>query len=122
MTYNTTRRKPLRGPARQAFLEAHGSLCLYCKLPILSGQPWQDCHIIARELGGSDEMSNRAPGHVECHKVDTREVARLVAKGNRLIRKNGPIENRRKSKSIPSRPMGKSGQAIQGRGFGKRPA
>ena len=101
MTYNKKPRRSLTKKGREAMLERAGHLCVYCKKLILPGQPWQDCHILARELGGSDDLSNRGPGHVECHKDDTRAVAKLVAHGNRIIRKNGPKEARRKTKPIP---------------------
>jgi 5-methylcytosine-specific restriction endonuclease McrA len=100
MTYNAARRKPLTKAQRPVFLARNGCVCIYCKQPITEGQKWQDCHIIARELGGSDDWDNRGPGHVNCHKEDTRQVAALVAHSNRLIRKNGPIEGRRKTRQV----------------------
>lgn len=95
MSYNTVPRRSLRGKARESFLIANDRRCIYCKQPIRPDQKWQDCHIIAREMGGSDDMSNRGPGHVECHKIDTREVAKVVAKSNRIRIKHGLQESRR---------------------------
>lgn len=97
MSYNPARRKPLTKKQRPVFLARNGGICIYCKKPILDGEKWQDCHVLARELGGSDDWENRWPGHVECHKVDTREVAKLVAKSNRIRRSNGPPSLRRKT-------------------------
>lgn len=103
MTYNTERRKPLTKAQRPVFLARNGGICVYCGRPILEGQKWQDCHLIARELGGSDDWENRWPGHVVCHKIDTRKVAGLIGKSNRIRRRNGPPELRRKTKTIPAR-------------------
>lgn len=122
MTYNTTKRKPLRGKRRQAFFDAHGGICIFCLLPILPGEKWQDCHIIARELKreGADDLSNRGPGHIHCHKADTKRVAALVARGNSLIKNRGrtALQVERPPKREPrmkssrgfqgSKPMGKS--------------
>lgn len=116
MTYNTASRKPLTPAQRPIFLARNGAVCIYCRKPILPDQKWQDCHIIARELGGSDDWDNRGPGHIDCHKEDTRQVAKLVAHGNRLIRKNGPPELRRKTKPIPAHAGG-----IPSRPFQRKP-
>lgn len=104
MTYNTTRRHPLKD--RAAFLAAHGGRCYYCGELILPGQIWHDEHIIARELGGSDDMDNRRPIHAEpCHRTKTAWDRKLIAHSNRIRRKHGPIDQRRKTKPIPSRPL-----------------
>lgn len=96
MTYNTARRRPLKD--RRAFLAEHSGRCYYCGEPITDDQ-WDDEHVMARELGGSDDMDNRRPIHRRpCHKTKTAQDRRLIAKGNRLIRKHGPIESRRKPK------------------------
>lgn len=97
MTYNTARRKPITKKQRPIFLARNGGVCIFCGQPITEGEPWQDCHVIAREMGGSDDWENRWPGHVACHKEDTRRVAKLIAKSNRLRRANGAPELRRKT-------------------------
>lgn len=122
MTYNTDKRRPLRGAARQAFLEAHGSRCWFCGEPIYPDQPWHDEHKMAKELmaPGSDwnAPSNRAPIHVEpCHKIKTAIDRKLIAKSNRVRRAHGPVEGRRKTKhpirsrkaQWPKRPFPKRG-------------
>lgn len=103
MTYNTDPRKPLRGKARQAFLEAHGSRCYFCGEPIFPDQPWHDEHKMAKELmpPGSDwnAPENRAPIHVEpCHKIKTAIDRKIIAKSNRVRRKHGLDPDRRKPK------------------------
>jgi|JI10StandDraft_1071094.scaffolds.fasta_scaffold1727477_1 hypothetical protein len=104
MTYNTTRRKPLRGAARQAFLDAHGCRCYWCGEPIHPDQPWDDEHELARELGGSDEMSNRKPIHrLPCHKIKTAIDRKLIAKSNRIRRRHGLDPDTRKHKPRPIR-------------------
>lgn len=91
MTYNTDRRRPLRGKARLAFLEAHGRRCWWCKGRILDAL-WDVEHCIAKELlpPGSDwnAPENLAPIHRRpCHLEKTALDRRLIAKSNR-IRKN----------------------------------
>lgn len=109
MTYNQAKRKPLTKKQRAELFAAHKGRCFYCKKPILATEKWQDCHIIAREffLGSeADDMSNRAPGHVECHKADTREVVKAVAKSNRIIKRIDGT--RRPRKPIPGRGFDKT--------------
>ena len=105
MTYNTARRKPLRGPARQAFLNAHGRICYWCGEPIVN-EEFDDEHVLARELGGSDDMANRKPIHRRpCHKEKTAEDRRLIAKGNRIRRKISGLDppSTRRKKLIANR-------------------
>lgn len=116
MTYNTDRRKPLRGAARAAFLAEHGGRCYYCGDPIVDDE-WDDEHVIARELlppgGDADALSNRRPIHRHpCHKIKSRQDRKLIAKSNRIRRANGPVEDRRQTR-----------HPIRGRGFqqGYRP-
>lgn len=123
MTYNTKPRKPLRKAQRQAFLLANGSVCYYCGRPILDDL-WDDEHVLARELGGSDEMENRKPIHRHpCHKIKTALDRKLIAKGNRIIRERGPVEQRRKRTSIPQPKVHQwpQGQKLKSRGFSKLP-
>ncbi len=124
MTYNTDRRKPLTKKQREQFLIDHDSICYFCKKPITNDE-WDDEHIVAKELmaPGSDwnAMSNRAPIHrIPCHKIKTAPDIKAIAKSNRIRRKNGPVEYRKKPKvklktrsfsrspikqKIPSRPF-----------------
>lgn len=76
-------------------------MCYLCGLKIASGEPWQADHELARELGGSDEEANLRPAHVDCHRLKSKADVKLIAKGNRIIRERGPIEQRRKRTSIP---------------------
>lgn len=115
MTYNTARRKPLRGAARQAFLEAHDCRCYFCGQPITDDK-WDDEHVLARELGGTDDMDNRRPIHrVPCHRTKTAQDRKLIAKGNRIrqkisglqapsTRKRKPV-TRHKDHKWPYRPV-----------------
>lgn len=94
MTYNTARRRPLKD--RAAFLAAHGGRCYFCGEPI-TDDAWDDEHVLARELGGSDDMDNRRPIHRRpCHKTKTARDRRLIAKSNRLRQKHGLDPVRRK--------------------------
>lgn len=118
MTYNTARRKPLSKKQRPLFLAAHGGICYYCGEPILDDK-WDDEHVLARELGGSDDMDNRRPIHRRpCHVTKSAADRKLIAHGNRLIRKHGPKQDRRKPKNpIRSRGFDKAHRPMQGRQF-----
>lgn len=102
MTYNTDRRKPLRGRRHRAdFLAASGGLCWWCGQPI-TGDDWHDEHKIAKELmpPGSDwnAMSNRGPIHRDpCHIAKTALDRKAISKSNRIRRSNGPVADRRKT-------------------------
>lgn len=125
MTYNTDRRKPLKD--RAAFLESHGCICHWCKLPI-TDDLWDDEHIIPREMfppgGGADAMSNRAPIHRgTCHKAKTAQDRKVIAKSNRIRQRHGLDPVKRKPKpQMKSRPFAKNGpkQKIPGRPFPSR--
>jgi len=107
MTYNTARRRPLKD--RHAFLAAHGGRCYYCGKPITDDQ-WDDEHVLARELGGSDDMDNRKPIHRRpCHKIKTAQDRKLIAKSNRIRKKHGldPV-TRKPGRKIASRPFPKA--------------
>lgn len=98
MTFNTAPRRPLTKKQRPLFLLEHGSCCYWCGLPI-TDDLWDDEHELARELGGSDEMSNRKPIHRNpCHKAKTARDRRLIAKSNRIRKKHGldPVTRRPK--------------------------
>ena len=110
MTYNTAPRKPLRGKQRAAFLEAHGRICHFCGEPIVD-EEWDDEHIIARELGGSDAPENRAPIHRHpCHRKKTAQDRKLIAKSNRIRRRHGLDPDKRKPRpKLKSRGFWKGG-------------
>lgn len=113
MTYNVTPRKPLKSAQRLAFLLAHDSQCYWCIKPI-SDDLWDDEHVLARELGGSDDMDNRKPIHrLPCHKAKTALDRKLIAKSNRIRKKISGLD------PITRKPK----QPIRSRGFqqGSRP-
>lgn len=107
MTYNKTRRRHFSPKQRVAFLAKHDSICYWCGGRIEHDQPWEIEHRIARELlpdATADDDENLAPIHALpklCHKVKTGLDRKAIAKSNRIIRRNGPKENRRKTKPIP---------------------
>lgn len=104
MTYNTKPRRPLTKVQRPAFIASHGGCCYYCQQPITDDQ-WDDEHVLARELGGSDDMENRRPIHrTPCHKIKTAQDRKLIAKGNRIRKKISgldPVTRKHRPKPIP---------------------
>lgn len=120
MSYNTDRRKPLVGRAREDFLVAHDYICHWCSEPIVPGlHQWDDDHLVPKELmpPGSDwnALSNRAPIHRDpCHKEKTAGDVKAIRKSNRIRRRHGPKEGRKKpAKPIPSRPFSKGHRPLR---------
>lgn len=97
-------KRPSIGKSRRAriFL-AHEGICWLCKAKIGAEDAYDIDHQVSRELGGSDDDDNLAPAHKDCHRQKTKSDVKAIAKSNRIRRKNGPIELRRKTKPIPSR-------------------
>jgi 5-methylcytosine-specific restriction protein A len=106
VTYNTTARRPLTKKQRSLFLLEHGSRCYWCGEPIVNDE-FDDEHVLARELGGTDAMSNRKPIHRRpCHKEKTAEDRRLIAKGNRIRKKISGLDPVRRKPPKPIRSRG----------------
>lgn len=100
------RRKPLTPKQRDQLLKDHNRICCECKGRIETWQRWQDEHLLALNLGGSNAWDNRAPIHTgECLKAKNDRDAALIAKGRRI---------RGETCTKPR------GRPIQNRGFEKR--
>lgn len=69
---------------RIAIFEAARGECYLCGGKIKVGDAWDVEHVLARELGGSDEPDNLRPAHAKCHRAKTAEDAALIAKSNRV--------------------------------------
>ena len=106
----TTPRKPLTPTQRLKLFEAHKGLCGLCGAAIRAGESWIDEHIIPLGLGGSNDLTNRAPVHVACA-------------ANKTHGKNGDAAKIAKAKRVKMRHLGisKSKVKIQSRGFSKAP-
>lgn len=102
----TTKRKPLTPTQRLKLFEAHKGLCGLCGAPIKAGEQWIDEHIIPLGLGGSNDMENRAPVHVQCAHSKTHGKngdAAKIAKAKRVKMRHLGIS--RTKQKIPSRPF-----------------
>lgn len=89
---------------RARIFEREGGKCYLCGEKIIG--EWDADHELARELGGSDDEANLRPAHKDCHRSKSKADVKLIAKGNRLIRKHGPVEGRKVKAKIPQRPNG----------------
>jgi hypothetical protein len=97
---------PECAPTVPAFLEAHGGICYWCRLPITDLHDMDIEHVIARELGGSDEPENLKPIHRRvCHTAKSKLDKGLISKSNRVRRAHGldPDTRKWKPKKITSR-------------------
>lgn len=102
---STTLRKKQTPKQRLAMFEAHKGICVICKTKI-TNRKWIDEHIRALGLGGSNDLSNRGPAHIECAEAKTNgpegDNAR-IAKAKR--QKTQKFIGREPSRKIPSRPF-----------------
>lgn len=69
----TTKRKPLTKLQRAKLWAEHKGICYRCQLPIEPSKPFTDEHVIALGLSGSNDWSNRAPVHMHCAAIKTRD-------------------------------------------------
>lgn len=106
MSYAPKRPSISKAKRARIFL-AHEGVCWLCKVKIGADEPYDIDHMIAREImgEGADEDDNLAPAHKLCHREKTKADAKAIAKSNRIIRKNGPVELRKVKKKIASRPF-----------------
>jgi 5-methylcytosine-specific restriction endonuclease McrA len=98
-----TPRKRLTSAQRFTLLERQNDRCPYCEEPLF-GKPMVDEHILPLELGGSNDLSNRALLCVPCAKAKTKDDHKRIAKARRL-RKREAGENKR-SRKIAGKPLG----------------
>jgi 5-methylcytosine-specific restriction endonuclease McrA len=120
VTYNTKPRRSLSRKQRAELLLMHNCFCAWCGMLIVDND-WQDDHEVPREMGGSDDLSNRRPLHTACHLEKTALDRKVIAKSNSVRRRHGPVEVRTKPKrKFPSRGFQKGHKPIQSRPFPKR--
>lgn len=94
-----TERRSLSRLVRVRIFDRAQGMCLKCGLKIHAerGEKWEAMHIKSLWLGGEDAEANMAPGHVDCHKVQTKAESPLKAKGDRVRAKYLGIGKRRRT-------------------------
>jgi 5-methylcytosine-specific restriction protein A len=80
-----TKRRTITKAMRVRIFDRSGGVCHLCKLPINAtrGEKWHVEHIKPLWEGGSDDETNMAPSHIDCHATKTGEEATPRAKGTR---------------------------------------
>lgn len=112
-------RKKFSPKTRKAVWEAYDGLCARCEEPL--GRVFDIDHILERDLGGSDELSNLVPLHPDtCHRPKTSARAPVLAKVHRLAKATFGELTEPKGRQLRSRPFPKSTRKLEGRGFDKR--
>lgn len=98
-------RKPLTKKQRvQLFFDRKGECCI-CGGNIKVGEKWIDEHITALAMGGTNDLSNRGPAHVNCAKGKTKIDVAQIAKAKRIEAKHiGAAEPKQKFSSRPFQP------------------
>jgi 5-methylcytosine-specific restriction protein A len=84
---------------RARIFEREGGKCYLCGEKIIG--EWDADHELARELGGSDGEENLRPAHKDCHRTKSKSDVKAIAKSNRIVRKHGPVEERKVKPKIP---------------------
>ena len=80
----TTRRKAMSAMRRLKIWEAHGGICILCKMKISGGQEaWTVEHVIPLGLGGKDEDDNCGPAHETCRRVKDKTDVADIARAKR---------------------------------------
>jgi len=64
--------------------QTHAGKCHLCGRPIAQGEPWHVEHKQALTCGGTDDDTNLAPAHVDCHAGKTRADKKAGAKLTRI--------------------------------------
>ncbi len=95
-------RKKLSKKQRIQVFDQCGGICWICELPIDgTKEAWEAEHPHARGRGGSDDIKELKPAHVDCHKPKTAEDKRVMAETVRIRAKHLGVD-----KAIaPDRPM-----------------
>lgn len=66
-------------------LHANSGLCHWCEKTINPArEDFEIEHVIALAAGGTDEVSNKRPIHIDCHKEKTRGDRKVIAKVKRV--------------------------------------
>ena len=98
-----SKRRTITKAMRVRIFDRASGVCHLCKLPINAtrGEKWHVEHINPLWEGGSDDESNMAPAHVDCHATKSGEEAAPRAKGTRqrashigAVKPKGQISNR----------------------------
>ena len=98
----TNRRRLTTRERLAVFFDAHG-ICHICGCHIDAGQKWEVSHPTPLELGGVDDMTNRRPAHLKCHRRLTAvEDIPRIAKAHR--QEAAHIGARAPKVKIPCRP------------------
>lgn len=71
--------------------------CYLTGRKIRPGDPWELEHIKALKLGGENRESNMAPALVAAHKIKTADDRKILAKVDRLAKKQAGIKPNRRS-------------------------
>lgn len=93
-----------------------GAPCYRCRKPILPGQTWHADHIIPREHGGTDDVSNLHPSHARCNESAGGQSGAALTNARRKA-KGEPNQQTRGSQIASSRVSADSfegGQAAHG--------
>lgn len=99
--FEHVKRKPLTKLQKAKMFAEHKGLCCICHDPIDAVREggFIDEHIVALELGGTNDMSNRGPAHIGCARKKTARDHKEAAKGKRIY------ANRIDAKSDSRKPM-----------------
>jgi 5-methylcytosine-specific restriction endonuclease McrA len=100
------KRKSFSDADRAEIFLHHKGKCHLCTRRIGNKEPWEVEHVIPKAMGGTDDIENTKPAHVDCHAGKTRKDKGNIAKAKRRSVKFTGAGQRTK-RPIPSRGFGK---------------
>jgi 5-methylcytosine-specific restriction endonuclease McrA len=81
------KRKSFTAKQRAEIFLFHKAECHLCKRKISPGEDWEIEHEKPKGLGGTDQITNTKPAHVDCHKPKTADDKRVMSKADRVAKK-----------------------------------
>jgi 5-methylcytosine-specific restriction enzyme A len=108
------KRKPLTALQRAKMFRDHDGICCICKQPIGVKDIWLDEHIKPLGMGGTNDMSNRGPAHIDCAKAKTKDDKGQIAKAKRREAKH--IGAKQPKQTIKTRSFAKAEPHVGNKG------
>lgn len=90
-------RRSLSDHQRLTVYRDNDGRCHICTRKIAPGEAWDVEHPKALWAGGSDEIADLKPAHVDCHRGKTSEEAGVRSKADRIAKKH--VLGRKKSRA-----------------------
>ncbi len=91
------KRKTFTALQRAQIFRDHSGICALCGRKIAHGEEWDIDHTTPLALGGSNELENLTPAHVDCHRGRGGKTAgdvKAISKADRLAKKHAGVKRK----------------------------